>query len=527
MKKLFLFLAGFYAFYLVGGTASVQQFSCTKTPCKIALPPKMFDLGEFARIKGDSIVVTIPQTPNITNQTRGAVLRIDPRHLLGKAGVFRAEVRTREIDSDAKGPYWGGKILSIYDSAAGITYHGTDMLRGSSDWQPVSFSCPFNVQGNIEVVYGIQQGWGTIEFRNPTLEITEKTRFVDIKLPAGFRCEYTSELRNAPVRRGIMSPVPDRITGQDIRDLADWNVTLLRYQVVDGLKDPLDVQEYERWLDRCLDKLDTLMPLLAEKNIRVIIDMHFPPGGRYKHAPKTGSSDTMGGEPERFRMMDDPVYREAFLAAWKKIAARYRDNPNIYGYDLMNEPVQRRDARFNWLQLQYDAACAIRKIDGETPVIVENNYMCAPYNFDITPFPLKNIIYQIHMYIPVDYTHQGLFDLKNYTADFAGRRWNYRDRGWNKERLRQVMAEPVEFQKKYGAKILVGEFSVVLWAPGGADYLADLISIFEDNRWDWCYHAFREFEGWSLEHDGVPGAVGPSQTNDRKKILLQSFKKNQ
>jgi len=328
-----------------------------------------------------------------------------------------------------------------------------------------------------------------------------------------------------------MSPVPDRITGQDIRDLADWNVTLLRYQIVDGLKDPLDVQEYERWLDRCLDKLDTLMPLLAEKNIRVIINMHFPPGGRYKHVPKTGPNDknreTGSGEPERFRMMDDPVYRDAFLAAWKKIAARYRSNPNIYGYDLMNEPVQRKDARFNWLQLQYDAACAIRKIDKKTPIIVENNDMCAPINFNITPFPLKNIIYQIHMYIPVDYTHQGLFDLKNYTADFAARRWDYRDRGWNQARLRQVMAEPVEFQKKYGAKILVGEFSVVLWAPGGADYLADLISIFEENRWDWCYHAFREFEGWSLEHEGAPGAVKPSTTNDRKKILIQSFKKNQ
>jgi len=60
-----------------------------------------------------------------------------------------------------------------------------------------------------------------------------------------------------------------------------------------------------------------------------------------------------------------------------------------------------------------------------------------------------------------------------------------------------------------------------------AFYPADLISIFEDNRGDWCCHAFREFEGWSLEHNGAPGAVGPSQTNDRKKILLQSFKKNQ
>ena len=51
---------------------------------------------------------------------------------------------------------------------------------------------------------------------------------------------------------------------------------------------------------------------------------------------------------------------------------------------------------------------------------------------------------------------------------------------------------------------MTGEFSVAVWAPGGAAYLDDLVSIFEEYGWDWTYHAFREWEGWSLEHEGTP-----------------------
>lgn len=37
---------------------------------------------------------------------------------------------------------------------------------------------------------------------------------------------------------------------------------------------------------------------------------------------------------------------------------------------------------------------------------------------------------------------------------------------------------------------------------GAERNLADLISIFNEYGWDWTYHAFREWPGWSVEHKG-------------------------
>ena len=44
---------------------------------------------------------------------------------------------------------------------------------------------------------------------------------------------------------------------------------------------------------------------------------------------------------------------------------------------------------------------AIREIDPEMPIIVESNNWCSPPTYrEMLPLPLKNIIYQIHMYNP-------------------------------------------------------------------------------------------------------------------------------
>ena len=63
--------------------------------------------------------------------------------------------------------------------------------------------------------------------------------------------------------------------------------------------------------------------------------------------------------------------------------------------------------------------------------------------------------------------------------------------------------------------------------PGRAEYLRRLIELFEEYHWDWTYHAFREWEGWSVEHAGAPGKLRPSADNDRKRVLLEYFRRNQ
>ena len=111
---------------------------------------------------------------------------------------------------------------------------------------------------------------------------------------------------------------------------------------------------------------------------------------------------------------------------------------------------------------------------------------------------------------------------KNYPASAR----KYPDGGWNREQLRKILQPVRAFQQKYGAKILVGEFSVTRWAPGGAEYLQDCISLFEEYGWDWCYHAFREWHGWSVEHSDDPRNLSPVPHTFRKQVLLDAFKKN-
>ena len=142
----------------------------------------------------------------------------------------------------------------------------------------------------------------------------------------------------------------------------------------------------------------------------------------------------------------------------------------------------------------------------------------------MVPLPFKNIIYSIHMYNPGNYTHQGVINDANYVNNYPKHILGYHK---DREKLRESMRATIDFAKKYNAKIQVGEFSVVLWAPDGALWMEDAISLFEEYKWDWTYHAFREWSGWSVEHTGTPKKMVPAENTDRKQVLLKYMKRNQ
>ena len=99
---------------------------------------------------------------------------------------------------------------------------------------------------------------------------------------------------------------------------------------------------------------------------------------------------------------------------------------------------------------------------------------------------------------------------------------------WDRERIRRELKPVIEFQKRHNCKIYVGEFSAIAWAPGAEKYLNDCIEVFEELGWDWSYHAFREWNGWSLEHEGDnPQTMKPAGTTPRREVLLKYFKRNE
>ena len=193
---------------------------------------------------------------------------------------------------------------------------------------------------------------------------------------------------NLPPRSGVMSPGGD-MTEPDFRTLADWGATLLRFQMVrdwHGVDGNRDLAEYDRWLEGRLDHVDkVVLPLALQYGIRVVLDLHVPPGGR-----DAGAEANMFYEPE---------FAEHFVELWRNIARRFRGRYGLYGYDLLNEPCHKREPApgCSWPELARRAAKAVREEDPFATIVVEPNLWGGPEAFgNLEPLPIDNVVYEVH-----------------------------------------------------------------------------------------------------------------------------------
>ena len=95
-----------------------------------------------------------------------------------------------------------------------------------------------------------------------------------------------------------------------------------------------------------------------------------------------------------------------------------------------------------------------------------------------------------------------------------------------KEALRRELQPVRDFQLAYNVPIYIGDQRDPL-GSGRRALSADVTEIFEEYGWDWSYHAFREWSGWSLEHsdneaDTQPVAMPP----ERQKVIRKWFDLN-
>ena len=300
-----------------------------------------------------------------------------------------------------------------------------------------------------------------------------------------------------------------------IREFGEvWHGNLVRYQFSGGGRENTP-EKYAAWGERQMEALDRKLPLFEKYGIKVIIDLHSGPEAVNEIQQNVG--------------VWNQESQEMIVALWRNIARRYRGNPNIYGYDILNEPLEpayvyREGGALDWNRIAERIALAIREIDPDTPVIIPCSVGGNPVGFaGLRPVNIPNAVYTVHFYLPHNYTHQGVNG-----APMIGAYPGVNSDGmvWNKELLRRALEPVVRFQKQYNVPILVGEFGVARWAPGGEQYLVDLIDLFEEYGWDWAYHAYREWNGWSAEHSADPADLNRQPNTLRKTLLIGYFSRN-
>ncbi|MCR5750858.1 MAG: glycoside hydrolase family 5 protein [Kiritimatiellae bacterium] len=441
-----------------------------------------------ASISGNIATIALPGT---TKQSGYVKTPFDMSAFVGKAFELTVNASLEGVGGLTYG--WEGLKFqfSFHDDLRGEDNHidgdipqkegttsGWEQLRVRFD--PSKYS---TTSGTLTL--GIQSAYGTARLDLSSLAIRE-TQAICEATNQNLVVSYPARIRDLPQRKGAMSPTDDMNEG-DFRTLGSWGANLLRFEMANCPSASItNVPAYLEWVRGRLDHLENVILPLAEKyGMLVVVDLHNTLGGR------------IGGYSD-FAIMDDDALFSTWIDLWREIAARFRGDRRIYGYDLCNEPRQGNARKRSYWQIQQSAAEAIREIDPDATIVMEADDMDAPDAFVyLSPLSLDNVVYQVHMYEPGSFTHQGL-DSNPYGATYPGTLPN--GETFNKAWLREKLAPVRAFQQKHHVRILVGEFSAICWAPGADAYLRDLTDIFAEYGWDWCYMAFRAWGGWSLEH---------------------------
>jgi Endoglucanase len=319
--------------------------------------------------------------------------------------------------------------------------------------------------------------------------------------------------------RGAM--VVDTYEDENLRILKSWGANLIRWRMYNcTYVTVLDrINALQQTLDFCLENGMKVIVVLMKKiddNVQNVVTERYRDGER----------------KDEYKMFYDLTLYNEFLRIWRLIASNIAGHPALYAYNPINEPFFRNGsgAVKSHLDAQIDVANIIREYDSITPITIEPNIWSNPDGFNgFNPISsIGKVVYQVHFYQPFEYTHQGVWNPELQT------KYSYPgiidEKYEDKNTLRKKLEPAFQFQQNNpGVKMLVGEFSAIRWANGAAEWIDDCISLFEEYGWDWCYHAFREYSGWSVEHVGDITHDGDPRVEydtDRKEVLLKYYKLN-
>lgn len=193
------------------------------------------------------------------------------------------------------------------------------------------------------------------------------------------------------------------------------------------------------WIDDDLDKnpgfkrLDWIVEQAGARGLYIILDMHGCPGGQ--------SMNHCCGTVGRNDLYSSESCRAAMKKLWQAIAERYKDEPAVAAYDIMNEPQNNGgfedkpnftdpwDSK-SWAmtnEVYREMVAAVREVDPDHVISLEGIWRITNLP-DPSTEGWTNMLYQVHLY--------------DDTAQF-----------------KTLAKDVADYAKRRGVAVLVGEFS--------------------------------------------------------------------
>lgn len=180
------------------------------------------------------------------------------------------------------------------------------------------------------------------------------------------------------------------------------------------------------------------MPKCAQHEIYTILDMHAAPGGQNNDWHSDNSSAYA-------HFWEHKDHQDRTIWLWEQIAARYKDNPWVAGYNPLNEPSDSKHYRLPAFYARLEQR--VRAIDPDHILWLDGNTFAMEWRFFDSVLP--NCVYAMH-----DYSSMGFPSGEQY-------------RGTEEQNAKivQQFLRKAEFQHQRDVPIWNGEFGPVYADP--------------------------------------------------------------
>jgi len=257
---------------------------------------------------------------------------------------------------------------------------------------------------------------------------------------------------------GIDNHMKTFITNADFANISSWGFDHVRIPVDAYLFFAVD----DKPIEHRIVNLDNAVDMAKKNGLKMILDLHECPGHDFSEATKI---------PVQKLFAEDDTYIKKTEKIWACLAERYGHNDHVL-FETLNEPVAPTPEAWNTVK---DRLCReIRSHAPKSTIITGSNMWNWPSMFpSLTPFNDDNVIYSVHFYEPLLFTHQNAPWIENpeikiertYPDDYGPgfvRKYGLTmsDGKWDRERFAKEFEPVSEFSKKYNAPVICNEFGV-------------------------------------------------------------------
>ncbi|MBL8012522.1 MAG: cellulase family glycosylhydrolase, partial [Candidatus Omnitrophica bacterium] len=179
-----------------------------------------------------------------------------------------------------------------------------------------------------------------------------------------------------------------------------------------------------------LKYLDTVLDWGKKYKLGIILDLHAAPGAQ--------NHDWHSDSDGRARLWASKNFQKRVFALWEFLADRYRDNPSVLGYDLLNESVIEDHEKLT--AFYQKLISVIRGVDRNHILFVEGNRWAQDVPC-LEPLMDDNMVASIHYYEPLEFTFNFVPFLK-YPIKSALTTWQ-------KPQIRQRLEKYAAWSRKF------------------------------------------------------------------------------